>query len=77
MDAYVSGLWSHEEKLNPTCVKSSTGYVVCLADFPIVWKSRLQETIATSTCMSEYINFSTSMKELFPLKEVIDEIKYD
>jgi hypothetical protein len=57
-------------------VKSRTGYVICLADCPIVWKSRLQETIALSTCMSEYIALSTAMKELLPLKEVLDIVKF-
>ena len=80
VDCYVdddfAGLWPHEDKLDPTCVTSRTRYVICLADFPIVWKSRLQETIATSTCMSEYMALSTSMKELLPLKEVLDIVKY-
>ena len=76
VDADFAGLWPHEDKLDPTCVKSRTGYVICLADCPIIWKSRLQETIATSTCMSEYIALSTSMKELLPLKEVLDTVKY-
>ena len=76
VDADFAGLWPHEDKLDPTCVRSRTGYVICLADCPIVWKSRLQETIATSTCMSEYMALSTSMKELLPLKEVLDVVKY-
>ena len=29
-----------------------------------------------STCMSEYIALSTAMKELLPLKEVLDVVKY-
>ena len=29
-----------------------------------------------STCMSEYIAVSTSMKELLPLKEVLDVVKF-
>ena len=76
VDADFAGLWPHEDKLDPCCVKSRTGYVICLADCPIVWKSRLQETIAMSTCMSEYIALSTAMKELLPLKEVLDVVRF-
>ena len=76
VDADFAGLWPHEEKLDPNCFKSRTGYVVCLADCPIVWKSRLQETIAMSTYMSEYIALSTAMKELLPLKEVLDVVRF-
>ena len=76
VDADFAGLWPHEDKLDPTCVRSRTGYVICLADCPLIWKSRLQDTIATSTCMSEYMALSTSMKELLPLKEVLDVVRY-
>lgn len=76
VDADFVGLWPHEDKLDPMCVKSRIVYVICLSDCPIVWKSRLQETIATSTYMSEHMVLSTSMKELLPLREVLDIIKY-
>ena len=48
VDADFAGLWPHEDKLDPTCVKSRTGYVVCLAGCPIVWKSRLQHALCVS-----------------------------
>ena len=49
---------------------------MCLTDYPIVWKSRLKETIATSTCMSEYMALSTAMKELLQFKEVLNVVKF-
>ena len=48
VDSDFAGLWPYEDKLDPICVKSRTGYVICLEDCPLVWKSRLQETIAIS-----------------------------
>lgn len=80
MDYYVdsdfSGLWPNEDKLDPICVKSRTGYVICLADCSLVWKFILQEIIAMSTCMSGYIVWSTVMKDLLPLKEFVDVVKF-
>jgi hypothetical protein len=50
MDAYVDsnflGLYGKERRSDPDNVKSRTGYVICLNDCPIVWSSKLQESIA-------------------------------
>ena len=75
MDVEFSGLWLHEDKFDSICVKSRAGYVVCLIDCPKAWESRSQNTIAMSTCMSEYIALNTVMKELLPLKEILDVVK--
>ena len=36
VDTDFARLWTHEDKLGPTCVKSRAGYVVCLAGCHIV-----------------------------------------
>jgi hypothetical protein len=71
MDCYVdadfAGLWPHEDKADQICVKSRTGFVVCISDCPVVWASKLQPNIAISTMESEYTALSTAMKDIIPL----------
>ena len=72
MDCYVdadfAGLWPHEDKTDPICVKSRTGFVICISDCPVVWASKLQPDIALSTMESEYTALSTAMKDVIPLR---------
>jgi hypothetical protein len=72
MDCYVdadfAGLWPHEDKADPICVKSRTGFVICISDCPVVWASKLQPDIALSTMESEYTALSTAMKDVIPLR---------
>ena len=56
----------HEDKNDPHCVKSRTGYVINMGGSPIIWKSNLQPIISSSTMESEYIAMSTACKELIP-----------
>jgi len=46
IDCCVDGdfvrLWSYEHIQDPACVKSRTGYMICVADCPVIWKSKLQ-----------------------------------
>eukprot|EP00956_Cyclotella_meneghiniana_P018181 scaffold30080_cov40-Cyclotella_meneghiniana.AAC.1 len=53
-DADFAGLYGHEDKQDPHCVRSRTGYVILLANCPILWKSKLQTEIALSTMEAEY-----------------------
>merc|ERR1711939_1288833 len=43
-------------------------------DVPIVWKSTLQQDIATSTMEAEYNALSTAMRVLLPLQRLTKEI---
>ncbi|KAG7349585.1 reverse transcriptase RNA-dependent DNA polymerase [Nitzschia inconspicua] len=54
VDADFAGLWPHEDKADPTCVKSRTGFAICVANCPVIWSSKLQGDIATSTMEAEY-----------------------
>ncbi|KAG7373658.1 reverse transcriptase RNA-dependent DNA polymerase [Nitzschia inconspicua] len=49
VDADFAGLWPHEDKSDPSCVKSRTGFSICVANCPVIWSSKLQGDIATST----------------------------
>ena len=72
MDCYVdadfAGLWPYEDKMDPVCVKSRTGFVICISDCPVVWASKLQPDIALSTMESEYTALSTAMKDVIPVR---------
>eukprot|EP00956_Cyclotella_meneghiniana_P006910 scaffold9329_cov23-Cyclotella_meneghiniana.AAC.1 len=61
-------------KQDPHCVRSRTGYVILLANCPILWKSKLQTEIALSTMEAEYVALSQSCKDLFPLLDQIMEL---
>jgi len=36
VDAGFAGLWPHENKFDPSCVKSITGFVICVTSRPII-----------------------------------------
>jgi Reverse transcriptase (RNA-dependent DNA polymerase) len=74
VDADFCGLYGREDRTDPSSVKSRTGYVICIADCPVIWSSKLQESIALSTMMAEYYALSTAMREVIPLNELIKSV---
>jgi hypothetical protein len=54
--------------------KSTTGYIVFAAGGPIVWQSKLQATVATSSMQSEYQAMYAGMTEVIWLRGVCAEI---
>jgi hypothetical protein len=53
IDAYpdvdFEGMNGRKKPVDPSCVKSCTGFVITFADVPILWKSQLQMETALST----------------------------
>ena len=74
VDADFAGLYGIENKDDPVCVKSRTGYVLFLGGCPISWSSKLQTEIALSTLEAEYIALFTGMRKLFHQRELFQEI---
>ena len=78
LDVYVDAAfacgWGTEDSTNPDAVKSRTGYIIELAGCPVLWVSKLQTTIATSTMESEYTALSMSLRALIPLQAVVKSI---
>jgi hypothetical protein len=74
VDADFAGLWPNEDKDDPTCVKSRSGYVICISDCPVIWCSKLQHEIATSTMEAEYTVLSITMRELLPFKHLVKTV---
>ena len=68
MDADFAGLWNREDHNDDNCVKSRTGYVLCISSCPVLGITRLQDEIAFSKIESEYVELSMSMRDLLPFK---------
>ena len=75
MDIYVDAAfacgWGTELGTNPDSVKSRTGYIIEIANCPVIWVSKLQSTIATSTMESEYTALSMALRAAIPLLAVV------
>jgi len=54
--------------------KSTTGYVAFAVGGPIIWQSKLQATVATSSMQSEYQAMYAGMQELVWIRGVMTEI---
>ena len=71
VDADFAGLWPYKDKQDPSCAKSCTGFAICIANCPIIWTSKLQPDIATSTMEPKYNALSSAMKSVIPLLELL------
>jgi hypothetical protein len=74
VDADFAGLWPHEDKHNPSCVKSHTEFVICISKCPVVWTSKLQQEISCSTMEAEYNALSYAMRSVLPFKSTVHAI---
>ena len=78
LDVYVDAAfacgWGTEEGTNPDSVKSRTGYIIELANCPVLWVSKMQSTIATSTMESEYTALSMALRAFIPLQAVAEAV---
>ena len=70
VDADFAGLWPHEDKEDPICVKSRTGFVVSLPGCPCIWPSKLQGMIALSTMEAECNGLPEAMKAVSPFQRL-------
>jgi hypothetical protein len=71
VDADFAGMWhSQADCQDPIRVKSRTGYLLLLAGCPLLWSSKLQTEIATSTLEAEFIALSSGMRDLLPARQI-------
>ena len=74
MDCFVDsdfmGLHGKELSSDPVSVKSRAGYLISLNNCPLVWSSKLQDSIALSTMMAEYYALSSAMRDVLPLRNL-------
>ena len=75
VDASFAGEWNTEWSDEPSSVMSRTGYVICYANCPVIWSSKLQTEIALSTTEAEYIALSQSLRDVIPLIALLEELQ--
>jgi len=76
VDSDFAGLWGQEDPMEPTVAKSRTGFVISISDCPVIWASRLQQTIALSTMEAEYNALSTAMRDVLPFRTVVETVAH-
>lgn len=54
--------------------KSTTGMVVMANGAPILWSSKLQSTVATSTCEAEYIAAAAAVREGLWVRKLLGDV---
>ncbi len=74
VDADFAGGWSSADADNTDNVLSRTGFVICYANCPLIWCSKLQTEIALSTAEAEYIAMSHALRETIPVQSLVKEI---
>jgi hypothetical protein len=71
VDADFAGFWLQEDQQDPLSVKSRTGYLISIGGCLPTRTSKLQTEVALLT---EYIALPQSMRELFPFRELVQEL---
>ena len=71
LKGYVDSDWGGDYSTR----KSTTGYIFLLGYTPISWSSKLQKSVAISSCEAEYMALKEATKELIWLKAVFSQIK--
>jgi hypothetical protein len=74
VDADFAGLWGHEDDQDPVSVRSRTGFTLTLFGCPILWSSKLQTDQTLSSTAAEYVAFSMAMREVLPMRALLEEI---
>ena len=66
-DSDFAGLFKRDPDHSPSSSKSRSGYIIKFCGCPLLWKSKLQPTIALSTSEAEYYSLSQLMRALIPI----------
>jgi hypothetical protein len=74
VDADFAGNWTSVTSHDPSSVKSRTGYIIMFANCPLLWASKLQTEVALSTTEAEFISLSLAMRDLIPLRALLQDI---
>jgi len=74
VDSDFAGLWGSEDPEDPTSVRSRTGFIIYVAGCPVIWSSKLQSEISSSTMHAEYVALSFAMHKLLPFQRLVQEV---
>ena len=72
---YCGNLSRSFAETDPSTAKSCSGWIISYAVCPIIWESKLQTHVATSTTMAEYIALSSALRNVIPIMELTNELK--
>ena len=70
-DADFAGMYGYEQPTDPASAKSRTGFIINVANCPVLWLSKLQTETALRTMESKIVSLSHSCKELFPMMDMV------
>ncbi len=62
-------MYRHKAVDDPVCVKSKTGYVIMVANCPIMWQSKLYSETALSTMEAEIVALAHSCCKLISIMD--------
>ena len=74
VDAYFAGGWQQADSRDADNVMSRTGMVIMYANWPINWRSLLQIKFSLSTVEEDYIELSSTLREVLLLMVTREEI---
>lgn len=74
VDSDFAGNFAVEHAQDPVSVKSRTGYIIMYRGSPLLWVSKMQTQVALSTMEAEYVALSQSMRDLIPIRQILNEI---
>lgn len=72
LDAY-----SDSDFANDASRKSQSGIIIRLYGSPVMWTSRRQEIIATSSCEAEYVALSQASRDVRFIQQMLQEMNLD
>uniref|UniRef100_T1JLW1 CCHC-type domain-containing protein n=1 Tax=Strigamia maritima TaxID=126957 RepID=T1JLW1_STRMM len=70
INCFVDASWA----TSPADRKSITGYIVCIGNNPVIWRTAKQNLVTMSAMESELIALSELTKEVIWFKHLLDEI---
>jgi hypothetical protein len=73
-DADFVGGWRDADADNAENFLSKTGFVICYANCPLVWCSKLQTQIALSNADAKYIAMSHALQDTIPIQNLVKEV---
>jgi hypothetical protein len=74
--SFASGWTIHCDADDPSNVYSRTGFVLRLFGCPLLWVSKLQTEVTLSTCESEYVALSQSLRDVIVLINIMTDLTH-
>ena len=73
-DADFTGIYSHKSVTDPVCVRSCTGFIIAVSNYPVITYSSLQTETSLSTMHAEIYAMAQCCKVLFPIIMMVKEL---